>query len=367
MDGGRAAEADTVESKAGFNALTRRNPKSEAGRAVAAPDGHLSRLWLVVQNEVRFWRGVFYDASRFRRHAWLHRTHSDESRDARMLADAHFLEYGMALREARPGFGFVRAARLARDLLGGGHKSEAGGIGLATLRAWAVFNDGDLPAEVRRTILELEPVHAPGSAGIKALRLSDTDRPKDIDYLAFAKSRHSVRQFGTGSVPEDKIKRAAEAAQHAPSSCNRQTCHLHVWTDPQMVERVRRHQAGNRTFGHELGGIAVVTSDLRHWEHAGERYQAWIDGGLFAMTFVHALHSEGLGTCMLNWSVDARKDRELRNEIGLDDAHLIIVLVGFGTLPPDLTVCASPRLPLATALSMTPALKDCAKFYRHRL
>lgn len=336
--------------------MTNPTPKSEAGRAVAAPKGRLARLWLALQDEVRFWHGVFYDARRFRRHAWLHRAHSDESRDARMLADAHFLEYGMALRAARPGFGFVRAARLAQDLTDSGHRSKASAIGLDTLRAWADFNEKELPDAVRFALRQCETRETTGPAGITRLGPGEIAQAVEFDYLAFAKSRHSVRRFGSDRVPEDKIRRAAEAAQYAPSSCNRQTCHLHVWTDPELIDRVRRHQAGNRTFGHELGGIAVVTSDLRHWEHAGERYQAWIDGGLFAMTFVHALHSEGLGTCMLNWSVDVAKDKALREAIGLDDAQLVIVLVGFGTLPEDLTVCTSPRLPLDTVLSMNPPL-----------
>ncbi|WP_370204569.1 nitroreductase family protein [Pararhodobacter marinus] len=324
--------------------------RPEAGRRIA-PAGGLSGLWQRARAEAAFWQGVVYDALRFRRHAWLHRVHSPESRAARMLADAHFLEYGMALREARPGFGLARAERLAGDLRDGGATSEAGQIGLATLRGWAAFNrDTALPPGIAPTLA------LTGGNGIAAGVTQTAGAARSTDFLAFAQSRRSVRQFAPGPVPEDAIRRAVAAAQAAPSSCNRQTCTAHVWTERAQIDRVRRHQAGNRTFGHELGGIAVITSDLRHWEHAGERYQSWIDGGLFAMSLCHGLHAEGLGTCFLNWSVTPATDRALRAEIGLDDTQLVIVLLGFGLMPESATVCASPRLPEGAALRLDPPL-----------
>lgn len=322
----------------------------EAGRRLAA-GGWLSGLWSRVGAEAAFWRGALYDALRFRRHAWLHRVHSPESRAARILADAHFLEYGMALRAARPGFGLARAARLAGDLRGGGTNGPAGQIGLATLRGWAAFNrDTALPPGITPALA------LTGGEGIAAGVGQAGGAPPATDFLAFAQSRHSVRQFAPGPVPEAAIRRAVAAAQAAPSSCNRQTCTAHVWTDRALIDRVRRHQAGNRTFGHELGGIAVITSDLRHWEHAGERYQPWIDGGLFAMSLCHGLHAEGLGTCFLNWSVTPATDRALRAEIGLGDSQLVIVLLGFGLMPDSASVCASPRLPEGAALRLNPPL-----------
>ncbi len=177
-----------------------------------------------------------------------------------------------------------------------------------------------------------------------------------FDFGRFVEARHSVRAFAPGPVSERAIRRAVAAAQRAPSSCNRQTCHAHIWTERELIDRVRAHQAGNRTFGHELGGIAVVTSDLRYWEHAGERYQAWVDGGLFAMTLAYALHAEGLGTCMLNWSVEKEVDEALRREIGLGDEHSIIVLLGFGNLPDSFKTCQSPRMPIETALTLNAPL-----------
>lgn len=326
------------------------------GREVQRSSSGLRRIFSPLAAGWRYWSNVLYDARRFRKHAWTTKIGSAQSRGARMLADAHFLEYGMSLRQARPGFGLARAERLAGDLLSGRGTPEAIVIGLATLKSWARFNARSaIPSVVSRALASVTTV-MPGEGGTQSVEAKDVRRATAFDFVGFVEARHSVRSFAPGPVCEIALRRAVAAAQEAPSSCNRQTCHAHVWTQPELIERVRRHQAGNRTFGHELGGIAVITSDLRCWEHTGERYQAWIDGGLFAMTLAYALHAEGLGTCMLNWSVDKQVDLALRREIGLGDENLVIVLLGFGNLPERFSVCRSPRLPLDAVLTLNAPL-----------
>ena len=330
---------------------------AEAGRTIDKPRGRLAVAWARVAAELQFWRNIFYDARRFRKHSWMRKVQTEESRSARIMADAHFLEYGMALRAARPSFGLVRAERLAGDLLDGGAKAAASEIGLRVLEKWAAFNaEAAVPAAVSHALQRVRIPMGSLSGGVETVTREAIQADAQLDFVRFVKARHSIRAFAPGSVSKDVIERAVAAAQQAPSSCNRQTCRAHIWTDPDMIEAVRKHQAGNRTFGHELAGIAVVTSDLRHWEHIGERYQAWVDGGLFAMTLAYALHAEGIGTCMLNWSVTREVDSGLRRAIGLGDEHLIIVLLGFGHLPESLSVCRSQRQPVETALSVNQPL-----------
>lgn len=341
-----------------MTAVDQKPKAAEAGRAIAPRSGPMGQFWSRMTSEWQFWANVFYDARRFRKHAWMRVVRSDANRTARMMADAHFLEYGMALKQARPGFGLARAERLAEDLLSGGGAPDAAEIGLKTLLAWRDFNGSTvLPDMVLYAVAKLSVPDGALSGGVEIVTKAQIQAASAVDFTRFVQARHSIRSFAPGVVSEKVIRRAVAAAQEAPSSCNRQTCHAHVWTDPEKIELVRKHQAGNRTFGHELAGIAVITSDLRHWEHTGERYQAWIDGGLFAMTLAYAFHAEGLGTCMLNWSVTRDVDRGLREEIGLGDEHLVVVLIGFGPLPDSLSVCKSQRQSVLTALSMNTPLQ----------
>lgn len=334
--------------------------KSEAGRAVAeAPPGLFRRLSLSAE----LWRNFAYDALRFWRHSYLLGATRRQHLAGRILADAHFLEYGMALSDARPGFGRARAARLARDLAR--YAADMGEdvtvkTALGVLEAYLAFNaavpDGLEP--IRATLAELKMVRSEEvQVGAETVQRAQIQAAAKVDFLDFVRARHSVRSFIPGPRPDDEIRRAVLAAREVPSSCNRQTCHVHAYTDPDLLERVRKMQAGNRTFGHQLSGLLVITSDLGRWETIGERYQPWIDGGLFAMTLAYALHAEGLGTCMLNWSVERQQDRKLRNLIGLDDSRLVVVLIGIGWMPEEFSVCASQRLPVSEILTLNQGLE----------
>ena len=48
--------------------------------------------------------------------------------------------------------------------------------------------------------------------------------------------------------------------------------------------------------------LLIIAMDLKAFVPAHERYQHWIDGGMFSMSIIYALHSLGLSSCCLNWS-----------------------------------------------------------------
>jgi len=334
-------------------------PKTEAGRAVAdAPLGAARRFAL----SWGLFRNFAYDALRFRKWSYLMGASRRRHFAARILADAHFLEYGMALSDAQPGFGRARAVRLSHDLaryFADMGQDTTARTALGVLEAYLAFN-ADAPeglAPIRAAVSSLTALQADGvQVGAETVQRAQIQAASGIDFLGFVQARHSVRSFMAGPRPDAEIQRAVLAAREVPSSCNRQTCHVHAYTDPDLLKRVRKMQAGNRTFGHQLSGILVVTSDLGAWETIGERYQPWIDGGLFAMTLAYALHAEGLGTCMLNWSVEHQQDRKLRQLMGLEENQLIVVLIGIGWMPEEFSVCASQRLPVSEILSLNQPL-----------
>ncbi len=72
-------------------ATTRRPPSSaEAGRALDKRRGGLQDVLARIGTSRRFWTNVLYDARRFRKHAWMGRVGSDESRSARILSRCAF-------------------------------------------------------------------------------------------------------------------------------------------------------------------------------------------------------------------------------------------------------------------------------------
>lgn len=94
----------------------------------------------------------------------------------------------------------------------------------------------------------------------------------------------------------------------------------------------------------------MITARLDCFLTVEERYQHWIDGGLFAMSLIYALHSLGLGSCCLNWSVAPATDRAFKEAAGIADDQSIIMLLAVGHLPERLRVARSERRPLDEVL-----------------
>ncbi|MEM7316122.1 MAG: nitroreductase family protein, partial [Planctomycetota bacterium] len=142
------------------------------------------------------------------------------------------------------------------------------------------------------------------------------------------------------------IKTAVRIAQKTPSVCNRQSGRVHIYGSEADKTRVLSHQAGNRGFGNQAAYVLIVTADLRCFASPGERFQSWIDGGMFAMSLIYALHAQGLGSCALNWSATSDRDIRMRKDAGIPDNEVVMMMISVGRLPESFPVARSPRKPL---------------------
>lgn len=309
---------------------------------------------------------TFYDVRRFWRYSFTQGVRYRENLRARIAIGLHFLEYGMSLSTAQKGRGVGKARQLAADIEtyveSFGHDATTE-IALRTLEAYIALNAESefAPSELLRVVELFSDLPQQGlRGGIESVTADAVQGSSRVDFLHFAESRHSIRDYLSSPVPTEAIERAVLVAQQSPSSCNRQTCRVRIWTKPHLVKSVLSLQTGNRGFGHQLGGLALITSDLCHWETSSERYQAWIDGGMFAMSFVYGLHAEGLGSVVLNWSVPRHQDRALRKLTGLPDNEQVVTMVGFGLIPKKLFVPVSQRKPIRMSLTVNSPLAERA-------
>jgi nitroreductase len=285
----------------------------------------LQLLWATLQ-----------DAWSFARGSGLLNDAPPAVRAAHALKSMHRLEKGWALPDPRAGFGQATAQLLSRQLSEHQRSSGADWVwlqGQATLQRYRAYAKGASPVQLG------EPMQA---------RTVQHDARQD--FASLVRSRRSVRQFTGDPLPAGCLERAAELAAQSPSVCNRSGARLWVATTPDMRARALQWQDGHQGFADRAGAIAVITVDPSVFHAVGERHQAWIDGGLFAMTLVHALHHEGLGCCCLNWSVTPQVDRAFKRSIGLPPFESVVMLLAIGVLPAHYTVAHSPRRPISEVL-----------------
>ena len=314
-------------------------------------------LWLI--------RNYVYDYRRFARSSFLQGPTSRESRKAHIHLLAHTVEHGLSLAKPRPGFGIEKVRQLIDEVSGyiRDHGVDPSAeIAVKALVAYVAFNRDsgadiqEIPAAVDRLTAGISVARQELLGGTEEVTAEGIRQHAAMDFLGFMEARHSVRQYADRPVDPIQIENAVRAAHQSPSSCNRQTCKVYAFTDKAAIARVLSFQSGHRGFGEQLGGLAVITTDIRHWGTVGERNQGWVDGGMFAMTLALGLHAEGLGACMLNWSETRDVDTAMRAHVGIPDHELVITMLGFGHMPDRFKVPRSQRKPLDEVLRLDPAI-----------
>lgn len=158
-----------------------------------------------------------------------------------------------------------------------------------------------------------------------------------------ANARRSVRSFSAQAVPQEKIAAAVKLAQLSPSACNRQPCRVYLINDPARKKALLALQNGNSGFGHLIPMLAVITSDSGAFKDASERHEPYLDGGLFSMSFMYALTSQGLATCCLNWCASPMQDKQLRAQLPLSDGEQVLMYLAIGFPEQNIQVPRSPR------------------------
>jgi nitroreductase len=300
-----------------------------------------------------------YDLQRFLRASSVSgRFGTDGKLRAWIEADVHKIEKALALKDPRTGFGKPVVNRLidSLELYAQAHGNAAPvPLALNTLEAYRRFHDARGAAD-QAMWARIEGLATRASAGEfcgggvlhvdRAHVLARAER----DLASFFEARHSIRHFAAEPVDPMLIERAVRMAQRTPSVCNRQASKVHVYSEPVDRQRVLACQQGNRGFGEQAQVALVVTVDLETFFSVGERNQAWIDGGMFAMTLVWALHSLGLGCCCLNWSVERERDAHVHEVGGIPDTEVVIMMIAVGHLPETLNVAQSVRRPLEEVL-----------------
>ncbi len=282
---------------------------------------------------------------------------------AKITIGYHKIEKGLSLREPRRGFGAEVVDKLLADLAVYTTRYGFDKTVQIALDVLVTYTDFNLTAGIENQALqgkilklqENRPASQDGGAclgGVVKVTRRELLAASNHDLAPFFETRHSIRHFSPEDVDITLIERAVRMAQHTPSVCNRQAWKVYAFSGADEKRRVLELQNGNRGFGDQASVVLVITTQLDHFVHLGERNQCWVDGGMFAMSVVYALHSLGLASCCLNWSVRPHVDQKLKRVTGIPDAEAVIMLIAVGHLPDELMVAQSTRKQLHEVLTV---------------
>ncbi|MDB4624364.1 nitroreductase family protein [Akkermansiaceae bacterium] len=303
-------------------------------------------------------RGYWRDFRRYSAHACVgyNRLHMDPGQlEGRIIATYHVIEKGLSMPEFRAGFGIPMLSGLIRMLREAESSCEwETNVNIQTARKVVheyIVRHEEIEYELDEKLSAHDLKFAKGiqrslqvEAGSKSYTRGHYFDASQAPFPEFARSRHSCRVFDPSKkVDPAVIRSAVEVARFAPSVCNRQCWRAHVFQDKKMVEKLLQFQGGNRGFGHTIPCVVVLTAGLKVFSGYAERSQGFLDGGLFGMSLMYALHHQNLGCVPLCWLVPLKEDEKFRKVAGIPDDEIVLMFLGVGTPVENFLAPASQR------------------------
>ncbi|CAN8142746.1 Nitroreductase [uncultured Thiomicrorhabdus sp.] len=261
----------------------------------------------------------------------------------------HIVEKGLALPNPRPGFGFEKINILLTK--GNFYKDKYGCSNLTSaiancLKSYLDFNakvnfdlKDNYKTRIERFIIDCKSEN-PG--GVKIISKEEMDEKRQASFSEFVKSRHSVRDFSDVPVSEESIISSIELAKFAPSVCNRQAWKAHVYSDKSKIVKLLEIQNGNGGFTDCVDTLIIVTGDIKGFSKY-ESNQIFVDGGLFSMNLMLALHHNGLGSCPLNTCFPYIVEKKVKNMAGIPEHERLVMMIAVGNLKDEYRVAISAR------------------------
>jgi len=292
-----------------------------------------------------------YDASRFTHYSnSLKKWDNTEKLIGQIIAEYHVIEKGLAMPGMYLGFGqkTLKELILHCHLYADRFENENEQF-LYALRVIAEYkyehvkNDYVLEEDLFQSINDIlsrfgEPIPS------KQIEIGREDYFKFVQssFKDFSNSRHSMRNF-SGTIELDLIRKAISLAQNSPSACNRQPARVYVLQDKERIKQVLAIQTGNRGFGHLADKLIVLTAELGGYLSLRERNDVYINGGIYAMNLLYALHYYQIGACPLNWCSIPEQDLKLRRTYNILPSETVILIIACGGVPDNFKIVTSPR------------------------
>lgn len=319
------------------------------------------RIWMSkLKKRIRFFlseteiaMGFWKDYLEYRKYQF-HNPHqmSQNAYESKMLRHAHMIEKGLSLKDWRTGFGQEKIRQMLEysveyRKMGFPVDSLAYQNTVAVLRAYIKMQKtrGYENEWLNEKVEHLEKNQKSGvSAGIEKSGNHEMAEKRQKTYPEFFQSRHSIRQFSEEKIKMEDLEKAVRLAQKAPSACNRQPCCVYWYEDTVDCTRLAEYIAGNRGFEKEPAGYLVVTVALSAYHDAGERNQAYVDGGIFSMALMEALHYYGIGSCPLQNSEILGREKKIRGICrNIPSDHKIVLFLAVGYYKDQFTYAVSAR------------------------
>ena len=274
-----------------------------------------------------------------------------------IIKESHVIEKGLSLDDCRAGFGVPKVRALLNKIKVFTEKysdQELLVFSLSIIRRYVEFNrvNNSLDPEIESTFSSLaqkvsqwEDYKSLCGGEVIATK-KEIIKATSIPFLEFVKARHSLRSFTGEPVQKELLLKALEMASFTPSACNRQPWGAYVFTKKENIIKILDIQTGARQFKDKVGALIIVTSTMKAF-FGGENNQWYVNGGMYSMSLIYAIHSLGLGCIPLNMGIPQKSIDDIWSAGHIDSSQVPVLLIAVGHLPEEFKVAKSCRFPIS--------------------
>lgn len=294
----------------------------------------------------------YYDLVRFYKYSATNGVKNKKQLTGQIIKTYHVIEKGLSMPNTRFGFGkdplnsLISLCSSFKERFGESDEQYQHAIGvIIEYEEFHKLHNHELDIEILKKIDKLKNDLSIAVLPGKQVEVGSNDYFKDSasDFVLFSNSRHSVRNYSEEEVPLSLIKQSISLVRNTPSACNRQTVRAYVYSDKTQIDDILAVQGGTRGFGHLANKLIIVTAELGVFIGLNERNQGYIDGGMFAMNLLYALHNSKIAACILNCSILPSKDMKLRTLTGIKESEVFIAMISCGYVPENFKLATSRR------------------------
>lgn len=281
-----------------------------------------------------------------------------KNKEADLILNYHSLEKGMLFREMKKGFASYRIQNLhqilkdpliikhsTRSQIRVGYQVMCQYYELHQQKGYAIDN---LYSKEQYDFYKkvLNDSYSSDFNGIIEWTKSDFYESNTSDFLQFAHSRKSVREFTGELISKETIEKAIALANTAPSVCNRQASNVYLIENKEKIDQLLKIQGGFTGYTKDVQQLLIVTNDRKYYYTVGERNQLYIDGGIYLMNLLYALHYYRIGNCPANWGKRVADEKKIEPIIPIPDSEKIICMIPIGELKSNFRTTLSERRPI---------------------
>lgn len=305
--------------------------------------------------QIRLRALIHLDANRFSKTASFSVFDSKyDQLESRIMYNVHALEKGLSRRHnQRLGFG-KKALKNLNDALvvytskGYSQTNFPFVQGCSILQKYKSYHEEKgydvsyLYKLVNRSFLEAEVGGI--QTGFKIVKGSEKKENLNKTFFDICKSRTSVRDFSGTPVDIGEVMKVLDIAKKTPSVCNRQGWHVYLVKDAEVIKKllVTQHGFSGYTLPEYVLTITVSNSTFLS---PVERNEAYVDGGLFAMSVLYGLEQEGLAAVPLNAMMNVKQESSMRELLNISDSMSFVMFIAVGNFPEETVSPISARKP----------------------